>query len=187
MLLYTIALLLRPLPASAKGPITVHIAGPGIDHPIELVRNYAQRDLVVELMEQSGLFYATGDLPEPLPGRPGEELGPRYTLNWMNAGPPEVQAADRTIVQSLYPFAARGPVLVTHKTPSGWGGDVVGWYRAHPDMAVTLRALGAQLPLRVEDIRPTSSSTVPVWPLVSATAIMLGVLVGVVGLRERDS
>lgn len=185
-----LALLVLPVGASAKGPNSVHFAGPGIDRQVELVRNYAQRDLIVKLMEQSGLFYGTGYLSEHLPGKPNEVLGPRYTLTWAISDRAISDSTDVTIlvaVQSLYPFADSGPVLVTHKTPTGWGGDVVGWYRAHPDMADTLRALGAPLPVRAGEISVSPGRAAEFGSLALATILMLASLVGLVGLRRRLS
>ncbi|MGH8935405.1 MAG: hypothetical protein ACRDXD_03910 [Acidimicrobiia bacterium] len=71
-------------PAGAKGPQSATITGPGIDEPIELI-DYGRTELVVRLLEQTGLWYATGDLPIPLAGKPAGELGPRYTLTWVNS------------------------------------------------------------------------------------------------------
>jgi hypothetical protein len=47
-------------PVYAKGPESVTINGPGINQPIELL-NSADHDLVVQLMEQMGLWYDTRD------------------------------------------------------------------------------------------------------------------------------
>lgn len=70
---------------AAKGLVSVTITGPGMAHPIELL-DTANIDLLTRLMEQTGLRYGTGDLPTPLEELP-RELGPSYTLAWIDFGP----------------------------------------------------------------------------------------------------
>ena len=67
-----------------------------------------------------------------LPGRPGGDLGPRYTV--------DVQGADRrtrpppTITQDLYPYADGGPVAYMRPGQPVFGSSTTagGWFRA-PD------------------------------------------------------
>jgi hypothetical protein len=130
-------------PAGAKGPESATITGPGIDQPIELIDG-TNPDLVARLMEQTVLWYGSGD---PLPGQPAGALGPGYTLTWINAGPPEKSAEERTIRQMIYLEAEGGPLI--HTPPQAgledWGSGVIGWFAAPSGLRDTLVALGAPL------------------------------------------
>ena len=114
----------------AKGPESVVITGPEFDQPIELM-DTADIDLMSRLMEQSGIWYGTGDLPKPLAKQPGE-LGPAYTLTWVNGGPPGKSVAERTIRQFIYLDAERGPMIHTpaQETLENWGPGVIGWFHS---------------------------------------------------------
>jgi len=129
-------------PVVAKGPESATITGPGIDRPIELT-DTANIDLVVRLMEQTGLWYATGDLPQPLE-EPAGELGPSYTLTWINSGPPGESLDKRTIRQIIYLDARNGPVIHTpaQEALQGWGPGLVGWFAAPSGLRDTLAELG---------------------------------------------
>lgn len=129
-------------PVAAKGPQSVTITGPGMDRPIELMDS-ANSDLVVRLMEQTGLWYAAGELPLPLE-HPAGDLGPAYTLAWINSGPPGKSVDERTIRQEIYLYAENGPVIHTpaQETLGGWGPDVIGWFAAPSGLRDTLAELG---------------------------------------------
>lgn len=129
-------------PAVAKGPESAIITGPGIDRPIELV-DFSNRDLVARLMEQTGLWYAMGDLPQPI-DKPFGELGPGYTLTWINSGPPDASIDERTIRQEIYLEAENGPVIHTPDQESlqGWGPEAIGWFAAPDGLRETLAELG---------------------------------------------
>ena len=141
-----------PLPwVDAKGPESVVITGPEFDQPIELM-DTADIDLMSRLMEQSGIWYGTGDLPKPLAKQPGE-LGPAYTLTWVNGGPPGKSVAERTIRQFIYLDAERGPMIHTpaQKTLENWGPGVIGWFTASDHLPDTLAKLGVPLDEQVAD------------------------------------
>jgi hypothetical protein len=129
-------------PVIAKGPESVTITGPGIDSPLELMDN-ANFDLIARLMEQTGLWYGTGDLPRAVE-EPQGELGPSYTLTWINAGPPGNSVKSRTMVQLLYMDAENGPFIHTPDQESleNWGGGVIGWFAAPSGLQDTLVDLG---------------------------------------------
>lgn len=134
------------LPASAKGPLSATFSGPGIHPPVELVDRTAAPGLVRRLMEQSGLWYARGDLPTPLEERPSD-LGAAYTLTWISAGAPGESLEQRTIRQIIYPAADEGPVIHTPLQPGlqGWGPEVIGWFAAPAGFLDTLTELGAPI------------------------------------------
>jgi hypothetical protein len=139
--------------ALAKGPESVTLTGPGIESPVELMDavdwpvscdNSCPPDPMVQLMEQSGLWYATGDLPVPI-DPPVGVLGNqyvltlnRYVLTWDRGG-----SLEENIRQFIYLDAKNGPVIHTpaQKGLEGWGSGVVGWFRASDDLADTLASL----------------------------------------------
>lgn len=129
-------------PVSAKGPESATITGPGIDRPIELM-DTADFDLVIRLMEQTGLWYGTGDLLKEPPG----ELGPGYTLTWINSGPPAKSVDERTIRQMIYLDAENGPIIHTpaQEALRGWGPGVIGWFAAPSGLRDTLAELGVPI------------------------------------------
>jgi hypothetical protein len=106
----------------------------------------ANFDLVARLMEQTGLWYTTGDLPDLLDEPPGE-LGSGYTLTWINAGPPDKSVAERTIRQLIYLDAKNGPVIYTPDQIGlpGWGPGVIGWFAAPSGLRDTLAELGVPM------------------------------------------
>ena len=132
--------------ALAKGPESVTLTGPGIESPVELMDAVdwpvscdisCPPDAMVQLMEQSGLWYATGDLPVPI-DPPVGELGDKYVLTWNRGG-----SLEENIRQFNYLHAENGPVIHTpaQKGLERWGSGVVGWFRASDDLADTLASL----------------------------------------------
>ena len=142
---------------AAKGPESATISGPGIDEPLELVDG-TNRDLVVRLMEQTGLWYATGDLPRPLEAPP-RKLGQAYTLTWINGGPPHKSVEERTFRQVIYLDTENGPVIHTpaQKNLEDWGPGVIGWFAAPGGLPDTLIELG------VPDSVSSSPGAPAVW------------------------
>ncbi|GEM_PF-1712533 len=148
--------------ALAKGPESATITGPGIDEPIEIeLIETAHPDVVQKLMGQTGLWVATGG-GSRIPAEPTWDLGPAYTLTWINSGPPGDPVEKRTIRQILYPLAERGPVI---ETPSqigleGWGPDVIGWFIAPDGLADTLTAMGVPIsaPQSNNDVLPSNTA-----------------------------
>ena len=104
-----------------EGPESVTISGPGIDEPIELINS----SLVGELMQQTGLWSASGDAVPTSPP-PIDDLGSAYMLTWINSGPPTDPVANRTIRQLLYFDASHGPLI---HTPDQRGGRRLGRLR----------------------------------------------------------
>jgi hypothetical protein len=139
---FAAAIIAPSTPALAKGPQSATVTGPGIDRPIELM-DTANTDLLGRLMEQTGLWYASGDVPLPSE-EPQGKLGPGYTLTWINAGPPGEGVDERTIRQVLYLDAEDSPVIHTPAQESlrGWGPGMTGWFRARSGLRDTLAELG---------------------------------------------
>jgi hypothetical protein len=131
--------------ALAKGPESATVSGPGIERPIELM-DTADSELVVRLMEATGLWYATGDLPLSLE-EPPRELGPRYTLTWINSGPPGESVDERTIRQAIYVGVENGLLIHTpaQRGLRGWGPGVIGWFAAPSGLRDTLAKLGVPI------------------------------------------
>lgn len=133
-----LVLILAAAPAMAKGPASATITGPGIDQPIELFdqRDHGQgiAEQIVDLIEQTGLWYATPSLERiDQPGGLGEPL----VLAWGEGS--------RMIRQDIYLHAEGGPVIHTLEgQPSleAWGGEITGWFRAPTELVDTLRAFG---------------------------------------------
>ena len=135
---------------SAKGPVSATITGPGLEQPRELIER-AEDDkrtasLVVRLMEQTGLWYATGDLPRRLEAPP-EALGPSYALTWINGGPPDRSREERTMRQIIYVVGPRELRIHTPAQPGleRWGQGVIGWFAAPVGLWDTLVEMGVPL------------------------------------------
>lgn len=133
-----LVLILAAAPAMAKGPASATITGPGIDQPIELFDHRQSGQVmakqIVDLIEQTGLWYATPSLERiDQPGGLGEPL----VLAWGEGS--------RMIRQDIYLHAEGGPVIHTLEgQPSleAWGGEITGWFRAPTELVDTLRAFG---------------------------------------------
>ncbi len=166
---------------SAKGPESATITGPGIDRPIELI-DTANPDLVTRLMQQTGLWFTTGDLPRPLE-EPLAELGPSYTLAWINGIPPGKSVDERTIVQVIYPDAENGPVIHTpdqEALSGGWGPGVIGWFAAPSGLRDTLAELGVPI-----SAAPSLQQGTSVWYIgVVGFSFVVGLAGALVRLRR---
>lgn len=186
-------------PVSAKGPESVTITGPGIDQPLELMTTTNQ-DLIVQLMEQTGLWYGTG---EPLQEEQLSDLGPAYTLTWVNMGPPEKSVEERTIRQLIYLYAENGPLIQTPDQESlqGWGPEVIGWFAGPVELRDTLIELGAPIAAAPSPAKqsPSGISSAPALPvrqpvpvpwslaiLAFALLIVLAAALGVVWKRAKN-
>ena len=137
-LITTVAVILIAAPSLAKGPMSATITGPGIEEPIELFDQrepgQVMHEPIVDLIEQTGLWYATPTLERiDQPGGLGEPL----VLAWGEGS--------HTIRQEIYLHAEGGPVIHTpDDQPSleAWGGEVTGWFSAPTGLVDTLRAFG---------------------------------------------
>ena len=186
-------------PVSAKGPESVTITGSGIDQPLELMAT-TNHDLIVQLMEQTGLWYGTG---EPLQEEQLVHLGPVYTLTWVNIGPPEKSVEERTIRQLIYMYAENGPLIQTPDQESlqGWGPDAIGWFAAPVELRDTLIEMGVPIAAASSPAKqpPSGISSAPALPvrqpvpvpwslaiLAFALLIVLAAALGVVWKRAKN-
>lgn len=155
LLLVAVLAFALPAVALAKGPESVTITGPGIDEPVDLMAAVdwpisceasCPTDPMVLLMEQTGLWYPTGDVPVDIE-EPAGELGLAYQLSWVRSGFSDESVEERTFHQFLYLEAEGGPFVHTPVQPglSGWGGEPFGWVKASDGLAETLEELGAPL------------------------------------------
>ena len=132
--------------ALAKGPTEAQISGPGLGKAILLSGNAeggSPSDFGT-LVEGLGFFPSVfGQQPDPmLQGRPGGELGPRYTVKY------QVPTGDTTtalISQDLYPYADGGPVAYMRPGQIVFGTTVPGgWFRAADSVKPLLVDRGLQ-------------------------------------------
>ena len=181
--------------ALAKGPESVTIAGPGIKDPVELMDavdwpiscdETCPPDPMVRLMEQTGLWYAAGDLPIAIE-KPLGDLGSRYKLTWTRGGFPDESVEERTFHQFLYLDAEGGPFVHTPVQASleDSVGHVYGWSKAPRGLVDSLRELRAQLP--GSGIRPSGSDNAPTLFALLATAAAAVVMLVVCAVRHRSS
>lgn len=128
-------------PASAKGPTSVTVVGPGI--PKLTVDHWTEPDEdedvdVGTLSEVSGIFgiFGDGSLGDA-PSITKAELGPRYVLTWYEVD--QVMA-----VSHVYPFAAGGAWTEIPPGQRLWGETLrSGWWHGGDALRDAMVALGA--------------------------------------------
>lgn len=182
-------------PGQAKGPVSATITGPGIAEPMELIGG-TEPALVMRFMEQTGLWYGTGDLPRALT-EPPIVSGPSYTLTWINGGPPERSREERTMYQEIYVASEHSIVIHTpsQRGLNNWGPGVIGWFSAPSGLWDTLLELGVPLatePAPAEGARaagggnPARPQPAPANTARYVTGIALALIAGLAGvLRAR--
>lgn len=194
MLTVAVFLLVHGAVALAKGPESVTIAGPGIEDPVELMDavhwpiscdETCPPDPMVRLMEQTGLWYAAGDVPKARE-QPLGDLGPRYKLTWTRGGFPDEPVEERTFYQFLYLDAEGGPSVHTPVQASlqDSGGHVFGWSKAPRGLVDSLRELRAPLPGSGK--LPSGSDIAPNPFARLATAVAAVVMLMVWAARRRS-
>jgi hypothetical protein len=130
--------------ALAKGPTAARITGPGLSSPLLLngIGESGDGSPMAVLTMEGGFFPATfGESPDPmLPGRPKAELGPRYQVIYTVPGPTD----NAYIHQSLFPYAAGGPILYTAPNQSFFDSERThgGWFRATARLKAALVRAG---------------------------------------------
>lgn len=131
--------------AVAKGPTAARVSGPGLDSPLVFVGAGENGSGPFGTLTNEGGFFATtfGQVPDArLPGRPGGNLGPRYTVDYtLPTG--ETQASH--VNQDVYPYANGGPVLYVAPGQVMFNGratTVGGWIRGPESLRSALVAAG---------------------------------------------
>ena len=141
LLTLTIAALVLPTAALAKGPSAASVDGPGAGGGgISFGGDGGTPggEALGALSEQSGLYPSLwAQEPDPmLPGRPKGDLGPKYTITWTVPGP---NNETWKLHQDVYPYATPAPV--TYMEPGQRVFDQRargGWFQADTALKQTL-------------------------------------------------
>jgi hypothetical protein len=148
LVLAIVAALALPAAATAKGPSSASISGPGI-RTLAVSGNGETPGNPLGTLANSGGFFAQmfGQTPDPtLRLRPKATLGPRYTVVYVVPGPNNVMSR---VTQFVYPYAK--PVALSYMRPGQvfWGDQRThgGWFRATAGLRRML--VNAGLPARM--------------------------------------
>ena len=203
VLAIAVLLVAVPTAAQAKGASAATISGGGPGGlpggPITLKGGGepgSGTDLA-NLADQAGVFtllFDDGSGGE-LAAVPTGRRGPRYTITWTF---PNGQGTDDTVRQSVWPYAAGGPLTyMASGQPVLESRTKGGWYRASDSLRQNLISLG--LPERQPQAAPAPAPAAPapepaapapaVWPRVAAGLGLLLLLTvgGALLLRRRSS
>lgn len=130
--------------SQAKGPESATLSGPGIAEPIELIHpsksfDTYKDDAPIRLIEMLAPWYG----PRATAVAPPKDLGPAFTLTWVNSGPPGDPIETRTIRQYIYPNAVGGPVVhvpepISHEGRLPEVQEVAGWFEAPDALGTTI-------------------------------------------------
>jgi hypothetical protein len=175
-----LAALAMSVTASAKGPSTASLSGPGLDRAIP-VKGQGESGPGSPLVQFGGFFpQVFGQEPDPTTQkRPAGDLGPRYRVTYRVPGP----SGTSTLVQDVYPYAKPSPVTHMATGQRFWGDMRTkgGWVVAPGVKAALVKAGLPKSP----PPRPQASSgggTFP-WAWTAAGAIA-AVLLLVLALRR---
>jgi hypothetical protein len=197
-----LALLLAAVPtaAQAKGASAATISGGGPGGlpggPIELKGDGepgAGTDLAI-LAEAAGVFALLWEdgTGAALASAPTTRRGPRYTITWTF---PNGAGGEDKVLQSVWPYAAGGPVTFMASGQKVLDGATRGgWFRAADNLREQLVTLGLpdRPPLAAPAApapatpAPTPAPSSPVWPWVAA-GVGLVVVGAAVALARRRS
>jgi hypothetical protein len=126
----TLAALAVSAPASAKGPSSASVSGPGLDRalPVKGQGEGGPGTPLGSLVQYGGYFpQVFGQSPNPLTRtRPAGDLGPRYRVTYRVPGGSGIS----TLVQDVYPYAKPSPVTYMRAGQRFWGSQHThgGWY-----------------------------------------------------------
>lgn len=131
-----VAALALPAVATAKGPTSASISGPGTARTLAVSGNGEMPGNPLGTLTTAGGFFAQmfGQVPDPtLKARPKGTLGPRYKVVYVVPGG---NNGESRVVQYLYPYAK--PVALTYMKPGQtfWDNRKAhgGWYRANASL-----------------------------------------------------
>jgi len=139
-----LAALALTAPASAKGPSTASLTGPGLDRalPVKGEGEGGYGTPLGSLVQLGGYFpQVFGGSPNPTTRtRPAGDLGPRYRVLYRVPGP----NANSTLVQDVYPYAKPNPVTHMRAGQRFWGGTRTkgGWFVSEAGLKRTLVQAG---------------------------------------------
>jgi hypothetical protein len=156
-------------PATAKGPSTASLTGPGLDRavPIKGEGEMGTGTPLGSLVELGGFFPQMFlEVPDPtIRTRPAGDLGQRYRVTYRVPGP----NGTSTVVQDVYPYA-KTPVTYLSPGQRFWGVNHThgGWFVAGAGLKATLVAAG------LPESPPASRGSFPwVWTLAGALAVVV--------------
>lgn len=130
-----LALLALQAPATAKGPDSATITGPGIGTKELTWRGHGQS---LEALLQISRFWDGPDLAAWGVEPPAGDLGPRFELTYHVSGP-----EGSPIRQDLYPFATGGPVIHMAEGQAMYGmGMPYGWLATDDRLTRIVERLG---------------------------------------------
>jgi len=119
--------------ASAKGPQSASLTGPGLEQrSLTFVGNgeMGQGTPLGRLVDATGFFAQMyGQSPDPtVRTRPPGTLGPRYRITYVVPGPNGIRSR---VVQDVYPFAQPAPLTYMRPAQRYWGSRLAhgGWFR----------------------------------------------------------
>jgi hypothetical protein len=140
----TLAALAATAPASAKGPSTASLSGPGLGHALR-VTGYGEGGTGTPLgsLVQLGGFFPEvfGQSPDPTTRtRPSGDLGARYRVVFHLPGP----SGTNKVVQDIYPYAKPRPVTHMRAGQRFWGTNRTkgGWFVGEAGLKTALVKAG---------------------------------------------
>jgi hypothetical protein len=179
--LATLAALAATASATAKGPSTASLTGPGLDRalPVKGMGESGPGTPLGSLVQFGGFFgQVFGGSPDPTTrARPAADLGPRYRIVYRVPGP----GGTSTIVQDVYPYATPSPLTHMRAGQRFWEG-----MRTHGGWVVAGARLKAALVEAGLPESPPSSGASSPWTWTGAGAGGAAALVLLVlALRRR--
>ena len=177
----TLAALAVTASATAKGPSTASLTGPGLGHalPIKGEGEMGRGTPLGSLVELGGFFpQMFAQVPDSTTRkRPVGDLGPRYRVVYRVPGP----GGTSTVAQDVYPYA-KTPVTYMRPGQRFWGVSHAhgGWFVSGPGLKVALVAAG------LPKSPPARKGGSFPWAWTSAGAVALVLLVLALVLRRRS-
>ena len=136
--------------ASAKGPESAKLSGPGLDGRSLAITGEGEMGPGTPLgsVVDLGGFFAQmyGQSPDPtFAARPKGTLGPRYKITYVVPGPNAVKSR---VVQNVYPYAKPAPLTYMKAGQRFWSTRKThgGWFIASAELTKVLVEIG--LPAR---------------------------------------
>jgi hypothetical protein len=187
----TLAALAVTAPASAKGPSTASLTGPGLDRalPVKGEGESGPGTPLGSLVQFGGFFQQVfGQSPDPTTRtRPAGDLGPRYRVVYRVPGP----NGNSTLVQDVYPYAKPSPLTHMRAGQRFWDGMRTkgGWFVS--DAGLKQALVRAGLPKSPPKAAPAADrGSFPwAWTGVGAVGVLLLLVVALCarGITRRGA